>query len=91
MALLPGWDRARLEMASPSDVAAARLLVYAQRVRPILEVDVDDRLTELAREERPATKSQLQLERARRREELHQLRKLQLGIRGVLGLEAEPG
>lgn len=87
MADLPGWDRARLAVAAPSDVEAARFLIYAQRVKPILQVDVDRRLIELGREERPATKTQLQAERGREREELHQLRKLQADIRGILGLD----
>lgn len=87
MALLPGWDRARLELARPSDVEAARLLVYAQRVKPILEVDVDQRLLELYREDHPPSKAQISADRARRREELHQLRKLQASVREILGLE----
>jgi len=30
MAELPGWDRARLAIADPADVAAARWMVYAR-------------------------------------------------------------
>lgn len=89
MAELPGWDRSRLAVAAPSDVEAARVQIYARRVKPLLDIDVDRQLLDLAREERPATKAQLAAERARRREELHQLRKMQAGIRENLGLEAD--
>jgi len=41
MAELPGWDRARLTLAHPADVAAARWVVYARALAPMATDDFE--------------------------------------------------
>lgn len=91
MALLPGWDRQRLEAADPADVEAARWLVFAQGVKPIVDDDIDGQLEQLAQAdmEPKARERRGKHLRAKAREALHKRRTQQDAIRKILELDAE--
>jgi hypothetical protein len=89
MAELPGWDRERLATARPADVAAARVIVYARRVQPLLAVDVPSRIRDIERMDRPASRATARAERARDVERLRELERTQVELRKVLDLDAE--
>jgi hypothetical protein len=80
MAELPGWDRARLDTAPEPDVAAARLIVFAREVKPLLQRDFAAEIDELK-------------ERSPREQEIHDKRmrakardQLVIGWRGQTAL-----
>lgn len=89
MALLPGWDRARLLTADPADVAAARWIVFAQALRPIVERDIEGAIEQLARAdmEPRARERQERHARARARESLAGARRHQAEMRALLELD----
>lgn len=92
MAYLPGWNRERLATADPADVQAARLLAYAQAVRPIVERDLKGALEELGRAELKgaAYERAMKQARARARENLQQAMKQQAEVRAILELDPQP-
>lgn len=87
MAELPGWDRGRLDHALPADVEAARWIVFARKVQPVIAVDFPRRIRDIERIDRPASPMALRAERAREREELAQSQRLQSSYRAALGLD----
>lgn len=89
MAELPGWDRDRLALASPRDVAAARLIVFARKVEPIVSEDFAGKRRELAMakmtaDRRAREEANLRLEADRR---LAKAQALQAEIRKSLELD----
>lgn len=90
MAELPGWDRDRLAIAEPADVAAARLVVFARRAKPILVEDYDLRLRELALTDMTGSRRERAERslRAEARQRLEQARTLQADLRRRLELDA---
>lgn len=89
MALLPGWSRARLRTADPADVEAARLLVFVQGVKPILERDFGYEIEQLRRADlEPRTRERLEkVDRSRARESLLAAQRDQAALRRRLELD----
>lgn len=89
MALLPGWNRDRLQIADPADVEAARLLVFTEGVRPLLERDIEGALEQLVRADmQPKERERREkAERGRARELLQGELKRQQELRAFLELD----
>lgn len=92
MAHLPGWDRTRLALAEAADVAAARWIVFAREMRPIVTADYAGQREALARADITDAKSLERVARqarARARAALIDAERNQAEIRKVLGLDDE--
>lgn len=91
MAFLPGWDRGRLMTADPADVEAARWIVYAQALKPIVDADIEGGLEQLVQADMTpkARESRQKSQRAKARERFAQARRQQAEVRAALELDAE--
>jgi len=91
MAELPGWDRSRLGTAATADVEAARVLVYARVLEPVLSIPVDVQLEVLEAEgitDARRRKRKADALRSKRRATLLSLRADQQRYRTLLELDA---
>jgi hypothetical protein len=87
----PGWDRARLEVASTADVEAARMLLYARAMAPIVQEPYAARLevAEIEAKKGKAREAAARRHESRRRETLAQAIRHQALIREALGLDVD--
>lgn len=89
MAELPGWDRDRLATADPRDVAAARHLIFARVLAPVIRRNFPGEIRELELKMpgRRHSEAEVRSELKRSIEELRAGERRQATFRELLGLD----